>query len=174
MINEGVIIDDPRHIKDLIDNSMDYLPHLSSTYNALAKAWDIPRVDARDMQLAEQTTLPQTGDSVKGYRFYRIYEDGEKRSGIWNNYVPADNNEESEDGLHFWFSKDYAKAYMLSAIKNDITNNNTSFSYVLEEVEGVYKGVSQDEGFLMSYISAERTEILKVTKNDIAKISKPS
>lgn len=175
MINEGRVIDDPTTIKNLVDNAMDYLPHLSSTFATLAKAYDIPHADARDLQLEGKDVLPQVGDSVKGYRFYRILSDGEKRSGVWNNFVPEDNAEEDREGLHFWFNKDYAKAYMLTMVKTDIANNNTpAEGYVLEEVEGIYKGVSPEEGFLMSSINTNRTEIMKVTKNDIAILSKPS
>lgn len=168
-------IDDPRHIKDLMDYAMDTVPHLNDEFRATAEDISVPYVDARDMQLADMPELPAAGESVIGYRFYKINKDGERHSGIFNQYVPNDDKTEtSEDGLHFWFSEHYAKAYMLANLKNDIQNKNTGENdYVLERVQGIYKGVSPEEGFLMSEIdNNRREEVMRVTKNDIENIKR--
>ena len=168
MFNEDHEITDPTIIRNLVNNATNLLPHLPMGFRPID---GVSLASARDTYLEDMSALPNEGDSVKGYRFYRISEDGEKRSGIFNNYVPADNCEEDEEGLHFWFNKSYAKAYMLSSIKNDITNHQTADTYVLEEVTGIYKGVSQDEGFTMSLIEPNRTTVLRVDKSDIAQIT---
>ena len=59
-------------------------------------------------------------------------------------------------------------------MKNDIQNKNTGENdYVLERVQGIYKSVSPEEGFLMSEIdSNRREEVMRVTKNDIENIKR--
>lgn len=174
IINDTEIVD-PHRIKNLVDNAMEYLPHLSNKFRALADDVSIPNVDAYDMQFADMTELPKPGDSVVGYRFYRIDKDGDRYSGIFNQYIPAGDTETAEEeGIHFWFSELLAKTYLLSQLKNDIMNHNEGeFDYVLNRVKGVYKGVSPDEGFLMSEIDQQGyKEVLRVTKNDIENIKR--
>lgn len=174
MIINGTEIVDPHRIKDLVNNAMEYLPHLSSEFRALAGDISIPNVDAYDMQFADMTELPKPGDSVVGYRFYRIDKDGDRYSGIFNQYIPKEGVEASDEGAHFWFSELYAKAYLLTQLKSDIMNHNEGqHDYVLNRVRGIYKGVSPDEGFLMSEIDQQDSEeVLRVTKNDIENIKR--
>lgn len=164
-------MNEPKRLKELMDNAYNYLPRLTDEYRNMATDFDIPLVDAHDIQLADMDTLPQPGTPVEGYRFYRVNEH-ERLSGITSQYI-ADGMETSEFGLHFWFSEARARAYMLSQLKSDIEHKRGgNHDYLLERVNGVFKGVSPDEGFLMDEISPQREEVFRVTKNDIESIKR--
>lgn len=150
MFNEDHEITDPAIIKTLFDKAMGMIPH----------------TDVRDPNgVLSGINEPAEGEPVTGYRFYRVNEDGERYSGVFNRPIPP--LDEIEDIGHFWFNKEYAKAYMLEAIKNDIANHREAAQYQLERVNGLYKGISHDEGFLMTDIDRIRTLILSVNKSDI-------
>lgn len=164
-------MNDPKQLKSLMDNAYNYLPRLTNEYRNAATDLDIPLVDAHDLQLANMDMMPPQGTPVEGYRFYRVNEH-ERLGGITNQHI-ADGVEVSEFGLHFWFSEARARAYMLSQLKNDIEHKREGdYDYLLERVNGIFKGVSPDEGFLMDEISPQREEVFRVTKNDIESIKR--
>ena len=105
--------------------------------------------------------LPQTGDPVVGYRFYRIDEKGSRRGGVFNNYVA----EGVEPLGHFWFSKEKALTYVFADVLSN--HNKSKDTYVLERVSGTYQGLSWDEGYIMTGIDPNREEVLRITKNDL-------